>query len=692
MKSRVVKTDSEIIKGAVVSFVVPFMVMLAGFALRGISPFGERTLCSMDGFSQYWPMLENMSDAIKNGELFYSFNGALGFNLWAQSAYYTNSPLWFLVYFLPHSVQLTAINLLVVLKLCLSSLLFYLRLICSHSTNEKIKKTLIFPTLSVAWGLSGYMLAFINQLMWTDVIMLLPLTVWGLELLFRKEKPTLYIITLFLSVWSCFYLSYMVCIFVVLYFLYMTLKDRVNFSDFFRKGCIFAVSSVLSAGMAAVVLIPTYKALGLTLASDMGFEGTLELSFSFMEMLKNFLPLRKPSLEYGAPNLYFGITGVALLLVGLFRKNEEKRKKVLDISFLLFMMLSMSINFGEFIWHGFHYPNQLPARQSFLFIFLALSFAAGYISLTDMKKKTAKILCGILLFELCLNGVVQTTGHIWAAKSSSLNRYDSIMSEFTPLEDEELFQRIEFTDVKKNNSTQQYSFKGVTYYSSTMTGDAYNFFQAIGQPRYAKNVSVYYEQSDITNALFGIRHILTEKKTKLKNGTDKYEFTVTENENALPLAFLCSDDIRNFRLKDYEQGKETQKALWNALTENDEATFSSQVKELQKNGIKITYFDTDRIAGTITAPEESVMMTTIPYDGGWKIYVDGEETEVIKLADYFCSAVLPKGDHEIKFVYTVPGIKAGAMLSVLSLIGTVAIIIITNKKKKLCPLNKRTEF
>lgn len=682
MKSRVVKIDRTFLKGAALCFAVPFFTMLVGYWLRDIAPFGESTVCSMDGFSQYWPMLENMSEAIKDGEVFYSFNGALGFNLWAQSAYYTNSPLWFLIYFLPHNFQLTAINLLVILKFCLSSLFFYLRLYHNHKEAEKIKLTLVFPCISIAYGMSGYMFAFINQLMWTDVVMLLPLVILGLEKLFKEHKPTLYIISLFLSMWSCFYLSYMVCIFAVLYFLYLTFSEKINFRGFFIKGCIFAFSSILSAGMAAVMLIPAYKALGLTLASDLGFEGGLEFKYGIGEFLFRLLPFTEPSLEYGAPNLYFGIICVLLLIFGLFSKKISLNKKLFAGGFMLFMVLTMCLNLGDFVWHGFHYPNQLPGRQGFLFIFLALSFAASFISVSSLKKRTVKLLCAVLLFELCFNGAGQIASQIWASKSSSLNRYDTVMSEFVPLQEETEFQRIEFADVKKNNGPQQYSFKGVTYYSSTMTADAYNFFQALGIPRYAKNVSVYYYQSDITNALFGIRHILTQEIKTDDEGNEKYIYSLKENENALPLAFMCDEDILSFELADYEQGEEAQEALWLAVAGDDDADFDTQAKLLQKNGLEITLFDTDRIEGTITAVNDGVLMTTVPNDGGWKIYVDGEKAEVLKLADYFCGVKLTEGEHEIKMVYTVPGIKLGAAISAVSLVPVIALIVMLKKKEK----------
>ena len=86
------------------------LTVMLSFAFKELAPFGGRSIISMDGFSQYYPMLMNMTEAVKNGELFYSFSGALGFNLWAQNAYYTNSPLWLLVYLVPHSFQAVFID------------------------------------------------------------------------------------------------------------------------------------------------------------------------------------------------------------------------------------------------------------------------------------------------------------------------------------------------------------------------------------------------------------------------------------------------------------------------------------------------------------------------------------------------------------------------------------------------------
>lgn len=673
MKKKYITLNKYFIIGCVLSFFIPLVGVFIGYALRDLAPFGDRTICSMDGFSQYYPMLENMSDAIKDGELFYSFNGALGFNLWAQSAYYTNSPLWFLVYFLPHASQLVAINLIVALKFSLSSLFFYLRLYFTHKDTQPVNLSITLPAVSLCYGLSGYALAFVNQLMWADVIMLLPLVILGVERLHKGKSPALYIAMLFLCMWSCFYLSFMVCVFLCLYFVYITLQNGDSLKSFIKKGFRFALCSLSSAGLAAVVLIPVYKALSLTLASELGFEGTVYFKYTLRQMLERLLFFREPSLEYDAPNLYMGVTCVLLLLIALVAKEIPLWKKLLTASFIGFMFITMSLNLGEYVWHGFHYPNQLPGRQSFLFIFLCLCAVADFLVTVPLKKYLYIAISVVICLEVTMNAACQLGLNVWASRTSSIRQFDNTMSIFTALDDEEDFMRIEWADVKKNNYPQQYSYKGVTYYSSTMSADAYNFFQQMGLERYAKNVSVYYKQSRITNSLFGIEFIMQPDG-----------LVVYYNETALPLAFVADKAILDFDLYAQAMGDETQKALWRSITGEDEIDIDSQAEKLKECGMKITSFDTDKIKGTLEAKESGVLLFTIPDDGGWKIYIDGKEAPVIKAAGYFCSVEIEEGVHEIEAVYTVPGIIPGAAISAFTALTLVIIWLIKKRKAASC--------
>lgn len=651
------KADKIKVLSLSLSFFVPAVVILLNYAINGIAPLGDRSLCSMDGFSQYYPMLMNMTEAVKEGELFYSFKGALGFNLWAQSAYYTNSLLWLPLYFIPHSFQLSFINLTILFRLSLGGLFFCLRLLKRNKNADYKKIAAVYPALSTVWALSGYMCAFINQLMWTDVVVLLPLVILGIEKLTEEKKPALYILSLFLSIFSCFYLSFMVCIFSVLWFFFLMFREKFTWSLRFKNSVLFGISSLIAGGMSGIVIFPVYKALSLTKASALTFEGEIEIIHSLKDFLLRFLPFQHTSLEYGAPNLYCTLTVVILFIVFLFSKNFTRRYRACAFIFVTFMLFSMSINLGDFIWHGFHYPNQLPARQSFLAIFLLISISADFLTKASFKGRHLKTVIAVIYIGAFLNFGVQFMVDVWNSKASSLQRFENIMEDFTVLDDEDSFSRMEWTDVKKNNYPQQYGYNGIGYYSSTMTEDAYDFFQNIGMGRYAKNVSVHYKQSDILNAVFSVKYIMS----------GEFGGTVKENENVLSLGFIASDDVLSFSAEGYDDGINAQQGLWDSLCGEKNISFEKGFELLSENQLDIIRFDTDYITGKITSTVDGVFFTSIPYDEGWKIYIDGEMQETKKSAGYFLSCDIEKGEHHIVLKYTVPGIKAGALISLISL-------------------------
>lgn len=666
-----VKADKTVPLTLALSFAVPAVVLLICFAVCDIAPFGDRTLCSMDGYSQYYPMLMTMSEAVKEGEIFYSFNGALGFNLWAQSGYYTNSLLWLPLYFLPHSLQVSYIDLTVLFRLSLAGLFLCLYLIRTHRNASFIKTVTVFPSLSLAWALSGYMTAFINQLMWTDVVVLLPLVILGIQYIREKKSPALYILALFLSIVSCFYISFMVCIFAVLWFLFLMLRERLLWRERLSCAVRFGASSLLAGGMSAVVIIPVYKALSLTKASDLCFEGTLGLNYNLKDFLLRLLPFQELSQEYDLPNLYCTVTVFILFFFFLFSKRLSRRHRAAAFIFVTFMFVSMCVNLGEFIWHGFHYPNQLPARQSFLAIFLMLTLVAEYLVRSSIKRNLHYALTAIICAGAVLNFAVQFSRDVWTSRVNSLQKYESVMENFTAKDDGEGFARMEWTDVKKNNYPQQYGYKGISYYSSTMSADAYDFFQQTGMDRYAKNVSVRYRQSDILNAIFSVRYIMS----------GEHGGKITENESCLSLGFVCSESVYVFEPSRVKKPELGQQLLWDCLCGSNFTSFSEGYSLLSENQLELTLFDTDYIEGSLLSSRDGVFFTSIPYDEGWEIFIDGQKQETKKAAGYFLSCPIEKGEHEIILKYTVPGIKVGAVISLLSFISAAAMIILTKRSR-----------
>lgn len=54
---------------------------------------------------------------------------------------------------------------------------------------------------------------------------------------------------------------------------------------------------------------------------------------------------------------------------------------------LIVFLVAFNMNIPNFIWHGFHYPNSLPCRQSFIYIFLLLSICYdAFINIKNYSK------------------------------------------------------------------------------------------------------------------------------------------------------------------------------------------------------------------------------------------------------------------------------------------------------------------
>lgn len=99
----------------------------------------------------------------------------------------------------------------------------------------------------------------------------------------------------------------------------------------------------------------------------------------------------------------------------------------------------------------------------------------------------------------------------------------------------------------------------------------------------------------------------------------------------------------------------------------NEAAFQEATAAM--NQLSVEVLEHTRVTGTITATEEEpLLFTTIPYDKGWKLLVDGKDTEVMKLQDAFIGAKLSPGEHEITLIYHAPLLRIGMCLTVGALL------------------------
>lgn len=114
----------------------------------------------------------------------------------------------------------------------------------------------------------------------------------------------------------------------------------------------------------------------------------------------------------------------------------------------------------------------------------------------------------------------------------------------------------------------------------------------------------------------------------------------------------------------------------------DDDKFKEFYNEINKNILKVTSYSDTLIEGDVTLKSDKVMLSTIAYDTGWKVYVDGKSVDTYKIADSYLAFDIKKGSHKIKLVYYPDGMKLGIITSFISLAIIFIFAIFSDKKQK----------
>jgi len=349
------------------SFLIPLIVMIVGCIGCGIFPFGNQSFLRNDLYNQYMPFFQAFHDKIWQGEsLAYSFELGLGSGFAALYGYYLASPVNWLVALCPRSLIAEFITIVILIKVALagSSFAFYL----AKRYHREDMGILMFST---AYALSGFMAAYQWNIMWLDVVVLAPLVLWAMEELIYRGKGSRYCLLLACSIFTNFYLSIMLCIFLVLYFVMLILWEP--WRVFWRRCIQFGFYSLLAGGMAAAMLLPVYFALSGTEFHEFDFPDTFKWYMNFLEELSRHCMNVSMKLQADHwPNVYSGVAMFFLVPLFVLNRRISVKSKVIKIFLMTVFLFSFAANMPDFIWHGFNYPDSLPGRQTFLYSWLLL--------------------------------------------------------------------------------------------------------------------------------------------------------------------------------------------------------------------------------------------------------------------------------------------------------------------------------
>lgn len=590
------------------AFLIPFVVAVLICAWQGVYPFGEKCILHVDMYHQYCPFFTEFMNKLKNGEsLMYSFHHGLGADFVALYAYYLASPLNFLMLLWPKGYVIEFMTLLTWIKVGLCSLFFFMFLKGHFSLNtQKWESTYqlraLCPALifSVTYAFSGYITAYSWNIMWLDGVMLLPLILLGLERLLQGECAALYFISLSLAIFSNYYIAIMICIFVMLYFMAYAIMHKKVLREFLR----FAWFSFLSGAAAAVLILPEMHALTQSGSSKIAFPSEVKWYFNiFAELARGCTTAEAYTGANFWPNLYAGAFSFFLFFLFLFNRNIRVKKKILGAGAVAFFLLSFSNNVLTFLWHGLDFPDSLPARQSFLYIFLLLLigyevilkweglqlihtaiaggvsvaivvvcaffkddavtedsaivitvlFLAGYICLllllqvTSGKKRQdfAMVLMFFALGEVMLHMTI--TGFYTTSRTAYMknaDEYATLLEKAKELSGEE-FYRVEDIERLTKNDDMRFGYAGATQFSSLMNIEVSHLFQSLYMEG-GKNFYCYNGANPLTSAFWGVKYILSgneflESKYRTLVAKEGQAY-LYENVYCLPLGFVVQEE------------------------------------------------------------------------------------------------------------------------------------------------------
>ena len=590
--------------GYALSFLIPVIILVGIFIGRKVFPFGDEIYLRSDCYHQYAPFHKELYRKLtEGGSLLYSWNIGMGVNFTALYSYYLASPVNLLLGLIaPTGNVLIAIDIFIIIKTGLCGLT------CGYYLHKRYGgKNLSFAAIAVFYALSSYMAAFSWNIMWLDCLVLLPLIVLGMDKIIKENKYFLYTIALGLSIFSNYYISIMICIFLVFYFIVRMLSTcpTEGFIKYtFSRVKSFVIGSLIAGGLGACMILPEIAALSYTVSGEFKFPEQWQNYFSIIEMIsRSMMNVEVSIFNAHEPNVYCTV-GIFMFLPMYFLCKKINIKEKYGTGFLIgLFLISFNTKIPNYLFHGMHFPNSLPARESFIYIFvlvtvvyqvivhidcftkkqIAGSFFGGlgvmllieelyvndtytfdiiYMSMLFLvfyfivtmalrNKKINKTFIVYVLFIVCIAEATINSDH---EKSYSPTTYSAYLEDNKAIEDlvskidDNSFYRIEKLNRKTKNDAAWNNYYGVSIFSSTANG---NFTEFLGRLGFEKSTNAYsyYGSTPFTSALLSVKYVLSNNLIEtpylmsLYNYDEEASRYLYKLDYTLPLGFMIPSEF-----------------------------------------------------------------------------------------------------------------------------------------------------
>ena len=386
------------------SFIVPMAIVVVSLYILAMYPFGDRALSVWDLQITYTYFYEWLRDCLSGDQnLFYSFSKSLGGNMYAGWASLLSSPINLLIIFFGDN-PMDYVTFMIVIKFGLAGLTSY------FYVNKRFELPRFMSLcLAVCYSMMLFMTTQSANPMWMEVVILLPLVMYGIYRVVHAGKIVLLYVSLFAVIVCNYYNGYMVCLFSILFYLFESYMHaprakRVCAGIMVNPGR-FSIAFSLAVASSLFILLPTVIGLLAGKGAVPGGLFTFEFRYELPDVIRSFfLGVYEKEL---LPQMYTGTFVLICALWFFIGSGVQKREKIAAGILIGFMVVSTWYAPFDRIWLGLRDGNSFYCRFAFLVSALLLFVAARALSEGWCRRsfkglgKAALIVFAIAVIILC---------------------------------------------------------------------------------------------------------------------------------------------------------------------------------------------------------------------------------------------------------------------------------------------------
>ena len=172
------------------------------------------------------------------------------------------------------------------------------------------------------------------------------------------------------------------------------------------------------------------------------------------------------------------------------------------------------------------------------------------------------------------------------------------------------------------------------------------------------------------------------KRINVSNG-NKIDDIEIRNDCGSVVNIGSIEEGRSFTVTiDYEKGKDS--TITGYVCYLEQEAWDGAYGILSQNLMRVTKSGDTFLEGMVEAEQDGVLVTSVPYEEGWRLTVDGTEQKIHELTGgVLISVPLKAGEHHIRLDFRPPGIAAGAAVSGIAIVLLAIFQLIERHRRKL---------